>query len=59
MDPKLTPHTQQAISNSRDEAIRLKNGAIGVEHLFLGIIRETDCSAVIMLEYMGVDLRAI
>ena len=59
MDPKLTQHTQQAISNSRDEAIRLKNGAIGVEHLFLGIMREKDCSAITMLSNMGADLPAI
>ena len=59
MDPKLTPHTQQSISNSRDEAIRLKNGAIGVEHLFLGILREKDCSAVKMLTALGADLHAI
>ncbi len=59
MDPKLTPHTQQSISNSRDEAIRLKNGAIGVEHLFLGIIREKECSAVKMLTSLGADIPAI
>lgn len=59
MEPKLTPHAQQALSNSRDEAIRLKNGAIGVEHLFLGILREKDCSAVQMLLNMEVDLHSI
>ncbi|MBQ6068201.1 MAG: ATP-dependent Clp protease ATP-binding subunit [Bacteroidales bacterium] len=59
MNPKLTQHAQQSISNSRDEAIRLKNGAIGVEHLFLGILREADCSAVKMLQQLGVDLQAV
>lgn len=59
MEPKLTPHAQQALSNSRDEAIRLKNGAIGVEHLFLGILREKDSSAVQMLLNMEVDLHSI
>ena len=59
METKLTEHAKQAIANSRDEAIRLKNGAIGVEHIFLGILRESDCSAVQMLTDMGVDLPAI
>ncbi len=59
MEPKLTKHAKQALSNSRDEAIRLKNGAIGVEHIFLGILRERDCSAVSMLQELGVDLSAV
>ena len=59
MEPKLTQHAQQAITNSRSEAIRLKNGAIGVEQLFLGILRIQDCSAVIMLNALGADLPAI
>ena len=48
MEAKLSPNVKKALSNSRDEAIRLKNGSIGVEHLFLGILREKDCSAVSM-----------
>lgn len=59
MEPKLTEHAKLALTNSRDEAIRLKNGAIGVEHLFLGIIRESECSAVAMLRELRVDLPAI
>ena len=59
MEPKLTEHSKQAIANSRDEAIRLKNGAIGVEHLFLGILREDGCSAVQLLRQMDVDLSAV
>ena len=59
MEPKLSNHVKQAIANSRDEAIRLKNGAIGAEHLFLGILRIDDCSAVQMLLQMEVDLAAV
>ena len=40
MDAKLSKNSKKVVSYSRDEAIRLKNGHIGVEHLFLGIIRE-------------------
>ena len=36
----------------------MKNGAIGVEHLFLGILREEGCSAVLTLKQMNVDLAA-
>ena len=59
MEPKLTEHAKQALSNSRDEAIRLKNGAIGVEHIFLGIIRIDDCSAMKMMTELGADIYAI
>ena len=58
MEPRLSEHAKQAIVNSREEAIRLKNGAIGVEHLFLGILREEGCSAVLTLKQMNVDLAA-
>ena len=59
MEPRLTNHVKQAIANSRDEAIRLKNGAIGVEHLFLGIMRIEDCSAIALLNQMEADLQAL
>lgn len=59
METKLSEHSRQALANSRDEAIRLKTGAIGVEQLYLGIVRESDCSAVKMLSDMGADLPAI
>ena len=58
MEPRLTEHAKQAIANSRDEAIRLKNGAIGAEHLFLGILREEESSTVKMLRQMEVDIQA-
>lgn len=57
MEAKLSKNSKKVISNSRDEAIRLKNGHIGVEHLFLGIIREPDCSAYKLLSQMGVDMQ--
>ncbi len=56
MEAKLSDNTRKAVGFSRDEAIRLKNGAIGVEHLFLGIMRLPECAAVNMLTGMGVDL---
>ncbi len=59
MEAKLSEHAKQTITNSRDEAIRLKNGAIGPEHLYLGIIRQNDCSGVRLLQDMNVDNAAI
>ena len=59
METKLSEHSRQALANSRDEAIRLKTGTIGVEQLYLGIVRESDCSAVKMLSDLGADLPAI
>ena len=59
MEAKLSQNVQTAIRYSRDEAIRLKNDGIGIEHLFLGIIRLKDCSAVKMLLDQGVDISVI
>ena len=59
MEPRLTEHAQQALANGHDEAIRLKNGAMGVEHLYLGIMRQNDCSATQMLINLHVDLQAV
>lgn len=56
MEAKLSKNAKQVIANSRDEAIRLKNGFIGIEHMFLGILRQEDCSAVKMLQSFGLDL---
>ncbi|MBO7490403.1 MAG: ATP-dependent Clp protease ATP-binding subunit [Bacteroidales bacterium] len=56
MEAKLSKNSKKVIANSRDEAIRLKNGHIGVEHLFLGVIRETECSAYKLLSSLDVDM---
>ena len=59
MEAKLSKNSKKVITNSRDEAIRLKNGNIGVEHLFLGVVREPDCSAYTLLTSLGIDLQAL
>lgn len=56
MEAKLSKNSKKVIANSRDEAIRLKNGHIGVEHLFLGIVREPDCSAYKLLGSAGINM---
>ncbi len=59
MEANLSENTKKAVAFSRDEAIRLKNGSIGVEHLFLGLTRLPDCSALTMLAALGVNTATI
>ena len=59
MEANLSENTKKAIAFSRDEAIRLKNGGIGVEHLFLGMARLPECSAMTMLSTLGVNTAAL
>ncbi len=55
MDANVTENTRKTTNFSRDEAMRLKNGGIGVEHLFLGMMRVPESSALAMLAALGVD----
>ena len=57
--PTLSHNATHVISNSRDEAIRLKSQNIGVEHLFLGILREKNCSAMKILFESNIDTASI
>ncbi len=57
MEANFSDNSKKVIADARDEAIRLKNGHIGVEHLFLGIIRETECTAYKLLTSLGIDLQ--
>lgn len=56
MDANLSQNVKEIISYSREEAIRLENDFIGVEHLMLGIIREGAGSAIRNLESMSLNL---
>jgi ATP-dependent Clp protease ATP-binding subunit ClpC len=55
MEAKFSPEVKEVISNSREEALRLSHDTIGVEHLVLGIIRETDSTALKILKALDVD----
>ncbi len=59
MEANLSENTKKAVAFSRDEAIRLKNGSIGVEHLFLGLTRLPECSAFTMLAALGVNAASL
>ncbi|MEA3448940.1 MAG: ATP-dependent Clp protease ATP-binding subunit [Bacteroidota bacterium] len=54
MNVKLSKSVQNAISYSREEAIRLGNEFISPDHLLLGIIREGNNIALDILKNLGV-----
>ena len=59
MEAKFSPRVKDVISFSREEALRLGNDHIGVEHLLLGIIREGDGKAIKLLQEFNLDMRQI
>jgi ATP-dependent Clp protease ATP-binding subunit ClpC len=56
MEAKFSQRVKEVISYSREEALRLQNDYIGVEHLLLGIIREGEGLAIKIMNYLGIDL---
>ena len=56
MEANLSENLRKAVDFSKEEAIRLKNGAIAVEHLYLGMMRVGECSGLNMLSALGVDV---
>ena len=59
MEAKFSQRVKDVLSFSREEAIRLGNEYIGLEHLLLGIIREGEGMAIQILNYFGIDLAKI
>ena len=59
MEAKYSNHLKEVLVTSRDEALRLKNGAIGVEHFFLALVRSTECKGHQLLEEIGVNMNDI
>lgn len=55
MDGKFSKRAKDVLTYSREEAIRLGNSYIGLEHLLLGIFREGEGLAVQLLNYFNVD----
>lgn len=56
MEAKFSARVKDVLSFSREEAFRLGNDFIGVEHFLLGILREGEGSAVRILESFNLDL---
>ena len=56
---KYTDELNKIIELSGEEVLRLGNIAIGVEHLFLGILRHKNNIAVHILEYFETDIKRL
>lgn len=59
MEAKFSQRVKDVISFSREEALRLGNDFIGVEHLLLGMIREGDGKGIAVLKEFHLDLQMI
>jgi len=59
MEAKFSAQVREVLSHSRQEAIRLKNSYIGIEHLFLGILKEANGLAFQMMHEMELPLDMI
>ena len=47
MDAKFSPRVRAILSLSHQEAQRLGNAYVGLEHLFLGMLKEGDRKSVV------------
>jgi len=56
MDAKFSQRIRDVLSYSKEEAIRLGNNHLSVEHLFLGILRDGEGVAIDLLLMLGVEL---
>ncbi|WP_423127642.1 ATP-dependent Clp protease ATP-binding subunit [Gaoshiqia sp. Z1-71] len=59
MDSQFSPRIKDVLTYSREEAIRLGNEQIGLEHIFLGILRDGEGIAIDILSGLGVNLSEI
>ena len=59
MDSQFSPRIKDVLSYSREEAIRLGNDSIGLEHIFLGILRDGEGIAIEILTNLNVNLQEI
>ena len=56
---KFTERAREALSLARDEAKRFNHNFIGTEHILLGLLREGEGVAALVLTRMGVGLDAV
>ena len=57
MDAQFSAKVKEIISYSREEALRLGNEFIGIEHLILGMIRDGQGLGVRVLQNLNVDMK--
>ena len=58
MDQKFSARVQDIMQHSREEAVKMGNPYIGLEHIFLGIIDDKDSNAVQILRNLELDIEA-
>ena len=56
MDAKFSPRVRDILSFSHEEARRLGNAYVGLEHLYLGLMREGGSCAIKVLENLNLNL---
>ena len=56
MDAKFSPRVRAILSLSHQEAQRLGNAYVGLEHLFLGMLREGGSCAIKILENLNLNI---
>ena len=56
MDAKFSPRVRDIMSLSHSEAVRLGNPYIGLEHLFLGMLKEGGSCAIQMLHNLNLNI---
>ena len=59
MEAKFSPRVKDVISFSREEALRLGNDFIGVEHLLLGLIKEGEGKGIRLLQEFSLNIPAL
>ena len=58
MDQKFSQRVQDIMLHSREEAVKMGNPYIGLEHIFLGIVDDNDSNAVQILRNLELDIEA-
>ncbi len=58
MEANFSQRTRELLSFSREEAVRLGNDHVGVEHLMLALLRDSDALASKILQEHGISLKA-
>jgi DNA-binding transcriptional regulator YhcF (GntR family) len=59
MNYNFTDRVRMVLAMARDEAIRLRHGYVGTEHILLGLIREGEGVAAAVLSILHVDVERI
>lgn len=58
MDAKFSPRVREIMFRSHEEAVKLGNSYIGLEHIFLGIIEGKDNDVTHILDDLNLDIEA-